>query len=460
MTLQSLPWVSASVVHDARLAAAMVRGGPTPEERTRAARALAARVRTGQITPKQVTRAVAGGDLGVAQLLSQLACQVPRPRLAPDALALPGAEPHLSRAVREALAELTRTLATDGDLNHRALATISAPGVSLTTVIHTLLKAWANRCARIDAPIRAVLPRGEIRHLRHFGVLPGVLFHLLVIASGRYTGARDADDEEPIPDVVVTAADEMILRAPLPSTDREAQAAQVAVWNAVAGAVFLPLMECASAVLEVRTGYYLEMLRDAALASADANTAAEVSEDVFTALDDQIGIDVSSDEMRQNIFTFFQFLRAEHEGPHWKAQHPACRRWLANPRNARAATAFKRALALAKLARRAPALNDDDYDLSEESDALPPMAYLLPRDIGLEGYFAEILNEEAMQVGISDLLIRRKPSSQVSLGALLDRAITDAAITNAVTGVFNSIPEPASASATARIGEKSFAAAA
>lgn len=433
MSLLTLPRLTPVAARGLAAAAANGCGQPTPAQRGRLARRVADAVRRGSLRPREAIRALQGGDAGMAALLHRAVRLPQRPFLPAAALPLQAFDHAPGEHVRAPLADLMRVLASDGDLTPQDCRAIAAASGTFGNLVRRVNNAWNRRCARLTAPIKALLPEGTPLHSSYL-VMPGAL--LAVLQPGVYTHlpyetCREADQP---PDAHVVATGVLIVQSPVSYADPEGRAALHAAWDAVCSAVRSPFMESAENGLGMLVGYAEELLRDAALGCDWNGDEPVLTEELLVELGHEIGIDGEDPDMRDGLRSFLCYTRATAKAPRWKMQSPALLAWLESNTNTPLGQSVRTLLSLAKYAKRGPRIDRQSVAYEYSDEGLLPVC-LLPTDTGLDGYFQYVIDQNFQNCAEAEVSVIRDPSTQASLGDVLDRLVIDAALVAAAASV-------------------------
>jgi len=330
-----------------------------------------------------------------------------------------------------------RVLASDGDLTPEDCRAIAAASGTFGNLVRRVNNAWNRRCARLTAPIKALLPEGTSLHSSYV-VMPGAL--LAVLQPGVYTQlpyetCREADQP---PDAHAFASGGLIVQSPVSYADPEGCAALHAAWDALSDAVSSPLMESAENGLGLLIGYADELLRDAALGCEWIGGQPVLTEDMLTELGHEIGIDADDPDMRDGLRKFLCYTRATATAPRWKAHSLAMRSWLQNAANSRLGQSVRTILTLAKYAKRVTRLDPKSIAHEYSDEGLLPVC-LLPTDTGLNGYFDYVIDQNYQNSSEAEVTVIRNRSTLASLGDVLDRLVIDAALVAAAASVLSAV---------------------
>lgn len=430
MILQTLPRFAPHVACGLARVAAAGCLAPTAHLRGRAALQAVEALRTGRLRPATVQRALAAGDAGMARLFMRRHRLPPRARIARGAIALQGHDRRLSPNVRDGLADLIRVFAADGDLSLQDCRDIAGNDGCNSLLLRRLASAWARRCDRVSAPVRACLPTDSSGRGAFF-VMPMAL--LVALGSDYYARIYDEAevDGRPLACVGVNSDRDVVTSRWNHVGDRVAVRA---AWNAVLGTLQAPLMESADAGLSTLIGYPEELLRDMALTCRWDGDQPRIDDAMIEELGEEIGLDATQARDREGVVDYLRFVRENDRAQHWTIRHADFQAWRRERLDTPAATVVERLLALHDLARAfrkrsTPAVT---WDFSEEG--LMPVC-LRPVGIGIDGYVDQVLQDTWGHQSDGEAVAYCDAGGPAAMGRALDRIVFDAALASAAARI-------------------------
>jgi len=414
---------------------------PSRVQRSRVVESATDAVRRGALNAVEVMHALQSGDAGIAALIRARARLPQMPDLSETSINLTQFAQPPSQKQRATISELTRVLAEDGDFTPVDCFAVSAKNGTWSFLIRRLNAAWARRCERLTAPIKAILPEGTDT-AASFHVMPGAL----VAAMFPYDYSPSKDSVEY---VRLYGTGQIVVKAMVSYADATGVAALNAAWDAVCEAVVLPIIDKSASGIEGILGYLDELITDISLQCSWDGDEPIITQEMIDHLSEEAGLDPDDPDTYSGFAQYCRHSRLKAKRIVWDARSPEMRAWLQSNGHTDVGRVSKGLLALAEYANaRTPLIKDGlEFDYSDEGYCC---AFLQPLGTGLDDFFEGQMSCQLSEIQEGEIGIGRKGSKGPALRDVLDRAVVDAALVSAAISLINAascpqVPQPPSA---------------